>query len=101
MGRKRLSRPWLTPDVMKNIKFKSESFKKFKLGLITHVENKKISNKLNSIVRSAKEKIYKSKFDRSTNDIKSTWKELRKLESFNNKKQSINSIKVDGAVFFR
>ena len=98
MGRKRISRPWLTSDVMKDIKLKSECFKKFKLGLISAEVNKKVRNRVNNVVRKAKIKFYKTKFERNTGDIKSTWRDLRKLVSLGTKRQLIDSVRVNGTV---
>ena len=74
-------------------------FKSCKLGLISDTNYKKIRNHVNRIIVSkAKSNYYKERFSRRINDLKKTWKHIRKLIYVGDCKIKIDSILNDGAV---
>ena len=50
LSEKRLSKPWLTPFIICQIKLKSTYFKHFKNGLISKSANNHLKNKVNKLV---------------------------------------------------
>ena len=82
---------------MKNIKFKSRCFKYFKLRLISQEFNRQVRNKTNKLVREAKLCYYRTRFQDNARCIKDTWKDLRKLATFNARKRScVEQVEVGG-----
>ena len=92
---KRLSKPWVTPGILKSIKTKSHYFKLCKLGAIDRNLNNRYRNKLNSVIRQAKQYYLHKVFRDSTNNIKETWEIIRKLLSGKPSAKSIKSLLVD------
>lgn len=81
IGVKRLNKPWLTPALLCQIKEKSFIFKRFKLGLVSECVNKSVRNRVNVLVKKAREKYYKSVFDNCSGNIGKTWNTIRKIIS--------------------
>jgi len=96
VGRKRLSKPWLTNEILKLAKLKSASFRKYKLGLISDYECRKIRNSVNGAVRKAKISYYRYRFQECVGDMRQTWKNLRKIVSCGNPKLLVNALDIDG-----
>ena len=87
---KKVLNPWITEDISKLIKYKSEYYNLMKMNLITKEENRIFKNKVNSIVRKAKNLYYKNKFNSCQSDLKKTWCLINDILSPNrNKSQSI------------
>ena len=75
---RRLCKPWLSPAIMKSIKTKSQYFKLYKLGIISAELNRRYRNKLTSTIRAAKRLYYHRAFTNNCNDIKKTWRLIKK-----------------------
>ena len=77
---------WITPSIIKSVAKKNKlyvNFKKAKVGSVAR-ENKKEKFKeyecvLNQVIRKAKTNYYTNQFERYVNDIKGTWREIKKL----------------------
>ena len=96
ISKKRMCKPWLTSEVLKLVKYKSKCFKDCKLGLISHNDNRKVRNYVNNTVRKAKLRYYKEVFLNNMNDIKRTWKDIRKIVSSCVKNHSVSSVNFEG-----
>ena len=70
----RLSKLWLSSAILKSLKTKAHYFKLAKLGIISNDINKRYRNKLNYIIRKAKQTYFRDKFSSCRKDIKLTWK---------------------------
>lgn len=92
ISKKRLSKPWLTPEILKHVKYKSLCFKKCKLGLISDADNRKVRNFVNSMVHKARVGYHRDRFQGSMGDMKRTWIYLRKLVSFGGSKQTVDLV---------
>ena len=89
---KRVSKPWLTPQLLNEIKLKSNMFKRYKLGIISELENKLVRNRVNVLVKNAKLKYHKTVFAECNDNLKQTWKNIRNLISSNKTKTSSPSL---------
>ena len=58
---------------------KSESFKRFRLGLITSAENNRLKNLVTNEVRKAKINYHKNLFERCRGNIQQTWRNIKNL----------------------
>ena len=96
---KRLGKPWLTQDLLKQIKQKSFTFKKFKAGLVSESENKSVRNRVNVLVKRAKRDYYRTVLDDCTNDVGRTWKSIRSILSCNKNGSVVEAICCDGVEF--
>ena len=65
------------------------------MGLITEYENKRIRNFVNNIIKRAKNDYYKNRFQNNINDLKQTWRDLRKIVSANSNRRGISEIEYD------
>ena len=75
--KKRFEKPWLTSGILRSIKVKSNYFKLYKLGLISHEINNRFKNKLTQITRTAKKNYYKNKFENCKGNLRETWRGIR------------------------
>ena len=98
VSNKRLCKPWLSSAILKSIKTKSQYFKLFKLGLISAELNKTYRNRLNSTIRAAKQAYYNKAFTDCRNDIRGTWKLIKKLLSKNSKSRNVKSLLINNNV---
>ena len=62
ISQKRISKPWVTLEIKRLIKQKSEYFKLYKMGLISRNTNNLFRNKTNSFISKAKSKYYLNLF---------------------------------------
>ena len=95
---KRLSKPWLTSAILNSIKTKAQYFKWSKLGLISNELNRQYRNKLNSVIRIAKQRYFLHLFELNKNDIKQTWKVIKKLLSQSPRVKRIKNIMINGNI---
>jgi len=73
LTRGRYFKPWITNSIMKCITRKYKLFKLFKRDQIPFVTYNSYKNILTSVVRRAKQRYYKNKFNMYMNDVKRTW----------------------------
>ena len=99
VSEKRLSKPWLTPQLKKLINKKSQYFKLLKMGKISNVTNNIIKNEVNSSVRRAKNNYYIQAFTKAQKDMKKSWNLIRNLLGSEIKKQDVKKLIVDGCEF--
>ena len=81
----------MTTGLIKSIKYKRRLYKKY-INKPTEQNKQKYTtyrNKLTTLLKEAKSKYYKDKFDHGKHDVKKTWK-IIKL-TLNNKTQSLNT----------
>ena len=97
VGRKRFDKPWIISSILRRISEKSRVFKQFKAGLVSDHFNRKIRNEVNVLVKNAKKQYYKTVFNKCTNDIGRTWKNIRKIIA-GSKTFGIGDIRQNGAV---
>ena len=76
---KRLCKPWISSAILQSIKNKAKYFKLCKLGIISNELNRVYRNKLNSVIRLAKQTYFKKMFSDYRDDIRKTWKTIRVL----------------------
>ena len=95
ISQKRLKNRWMTSEVKDLINKKSESYKKFRRGIITREVNNQLKNKINGEVRKAKKLFYKNEFDKFRNNAKKSWYVLNNLMGRDKKRSQITSI-LDG-----
>ena len=73
--------PWLSPGLLKSVNKKNRLYRKFVTLSSTSSETKykAYKNKLTHLIRIAKRKYYDSKFENARNDLKTTWKLLKRF----------------------
>ena len=76
---KLLSKPWLTPGIMKSIKTRAMNFKLLKQGRITIEAHKKYHYLLNKIIEKAKNLYNRNLFSRNKKNPKKTWSIIKNL----------------------
>ena len=89
---KKVLNPWMNPGLSELVKCKSQYYKLYLQGFITKIQNNTYRNKVNSIIRKAKNTYYQYLFERNKSDIKSTWKIIRNLTSRNTIKSHISEL---------
>ena len=67
---KRLKNRWITQDIKRLINVKSETCKKWRMGLINKAENNSIKNRINSQVKWTKTKYYTDSLQVHRNNMK-------------------------------
>ena len=95
INRKRLNNPWISSEIMRAIKMKSENFKRYKAGLLSRFQYNRYNNRLESTIRLAKKNFYKSKFESYRDDLRSAWKTIRGILG-GKSNRSVRSIIVNG-----
>ena len=94
--RKRLLKPWLNPYLLNLIKQKSEYYKLYKLGIISHENNSRFRNSVNYNIRKAKKDYYMNIFDIYKTNIRKNWSKIYELMGKSNARTSIKSLNIDG-----
>ena len=89
---KRYINKWLTHEVKKLIDKKSESFKKFRNGLITRAENNRLKNHINAQVNKAKNKYYTETFYTYRKNMKKSCSLLQDLMGTKKSKREITCL---------
>ena len=89
----RLKTPWLTKGLRKSIKHKNRLYKAFIKSPSTLREShyKNFRDKLTHLIRRAKRTYYDGKFERTKNDLKSTWKLINEIINKRNSKRAMTS----------
>ena len=70
---KRIEKPWLTSGIMESIKTKSYYFSLYRRGFISKEINNRYKNKLNKIIKRAKNTYYSRFFEENKRNLKKTW----------------------------
>ena len=91
----RLQKPWLSSEIMRSVRIKSQNFKLYKLGMISRAHHRAFNNCLSSKIKIAKSNYYKKSFDNSRCNIKKTWSIIKGLLSRNVNRKSIKKLIVD------
>ena len=89
---KRVTNPWVTPQLSKLLKSKSDYFYLYKKNLVSKLDNNRYKNRLNKLIKKVKSKYYHNLFDRNRNNMKKTWKTINSLLSKNVNKNTIKKI---------
>ena len=88
LANKKVLNPWMTDNISRLIKYKSQYFNLLRMNIITMEENRIFRNKVNSIIRKAKNSYYRNKFNSCQSDIKKTWSLINDILSPNRKKSN-------------
>ena len=92
MSQKRFSKPWLTRDIMRMVKLKTDYFRLLKRGLITCRVNNELKNRIGKKINDAKRDFFTNQFNKLRHDAKKTWILLRKLTGHSKSKPNIEKI---------
>ena len=76
---KKLTMPWISKELVKNIKFKQSLFKHYKAGIIEPGVYKSYCNNLKSKITLAKKNYYHAAFRQAEKNIKRTWEQINNL----------------------
>ncbi len=92
---KRLSNPWLTPNILASIKHKSNLFKMYKLGTIDHNTYTQYRNRVTRIIRTAKTNYYMNIFNSFRHNTKKIWQTINELSGKHLPKTNISNIRLN------
>jgi len=98
MSRRKYLKPWITNSIMKCVTRKYYLFKQYKSNEIPYERYNIYKNLLTSIMRKAKTRYYKNKFDSYTGDIKKTWDLANSLIKPKTRNATNIELDVDGCV---
>lgn len=98
LSSKTLDNPWITNYVKNLIKYKSQYFKLFKLGIISKECNNKFKNKVTSAVREAKDNYYQNLFSCNASNSKTKWKNLNYIMGNTNKPSPLEKLNFNDEV---
>lgn len=77
---KRISKPWITPELLTHIKERQKLYKKFlKKPISLGTAYKERRNRVNNLIKEAKIQYYKSKFSSCEGNGKQTWKIINEI----------------------
>ena len=95
---KRLKKPWLSRYVLGLIKRKSEYFRLFKMGILSRECNNSFRNRVNSIVKKAKDDYHNNLFSNNENSNQ-CWKTINKLMGRDKQSNPIGKMVFDNETF--
>ena len=87
-----LSKPWITPAILKLIKPKSDVFQQYQRGLISVRQNNLIKNKITSAIRIYKRDSYRNSFRKFRNNMHKTWSTITSVLRTSHNKKTIKAI---------
>ena len=70
VSRRRLSKPWLTDEILDLVRLKYRYFNRYKRGIISKASNNVLKNQCKSIIRRARRNYYHEYFQNHRNDMK-------------------------------
>lgn len=94
---KRLHKPWITNEILEQIRLKSCFFKLYRRGLISKNENNYHKNRCHTIIRQAKRNYFHSYFNNYKSNMKKYWAGIKCLIGKGNKRKgnTIDSLVID------
>ena len=92
ISKKRMSKPWITPNILSLIKQKSNAFQLYRRGIISMRENNLIKNKITSAIRISKRQPYKNTFNKFKNNMHKTWSTIKSVLQSSQNKNTIKAI---------
>ena len=95
-----VGKPWITPQILKLSKMKSQYYKMCQLGILSVSENNLFKNKVVRIIRKNKTRYYESAFARNKTNIKGTWILINELASREISQSKIKSIIWNNVEFY-
>ena len=96
---KRLRRPWITSEVKRYIKIKSEHFKLFKQGYITRAVNNQMRNKVNKIVKQSRDQYYLCEFNKFKSNNSKKWRLIHELSGTYKIKHDISELFINNITY--
>ena len=91
----KLKKPWITTEVLANIRHKYDLFKRYKTGQITYDIFQSYKSVLKKKLKKAKKDYYMNKFKDCQGDSASTWKITNNILNNKNKSTAPSLIKYD------
>lgn len=82
---KRLSKPWVTDDLLLAINRKHSLFKDYKLGVVSFDMYKQYNNFVTREIKKSKKSYFDYKFQQCRGNLRGTWKQLNELLNRKNK----------------
>ena len=91
---KKFKKPWITKNILKNIKKRQNYFILLKLNKITNDTYKRFRNFVNSQIRHSKREYFETLFEKYKKDVKMTWNTINTIlkPNKNSKYKSIKKI---------
>jgi hypothetical protein len=79
--RSRLSKPWLTDELIRASDTKHLLFRLYRDGIVPFLEYNRFKNKFTSLLRISKRRYYVRLFDQCKSNMKDTWKNIKSILS--------------------
>ena len=93
---KSISKPWVTPELIKHIKERHKLYKKYlKRPLSFGQQYRELRNRVNTMLINAKKQYYKTKFKETTGNSKKTWELINEVINKSKEKPKIEYINVN------
>ena len=83
---------WMTPEIIKLIKYKNLMFELYKNGLVPIETNKLCKNKVQKIIKKSKDNYFLNAFERCKSNMRETWNLIRSLSGAQLRKGEILSL---------
>ena len=99
ISEKRLKNPWISQDVMRLIRQKSEYFRLYRIGIISRETNNRFKNKVNKVVRKARDNYHLNRFNSIQTNKALTWNQIGDIMGNKSKNKTIDELVVDGVSF--
>ena len=99
ISEKRLQKPWFSNEIKKCIKDKSDYFKLFKAGYISLELNNQMRNKVNRMVKKAKDSYYLNAFNRMRGNARKIWELIHDLSDSKKNRQPVSKLTVENITY--
>ena len=99
VSNKKVSKPWITPEVKRLADEKSKMYKYYRLGFISKQSNNSFRNEINRKVKEARVNYYDRMFNAYMSDAKRYWKLVGEVLGSKRSKSEVNSLSVNGETF--
>ena len=93
---KNIDKPWISPAIRNSIRTKSNYFKLFKQGIISHERNNAYKRVLSKTIRAAKRNYFFNYFELNMNNVKKSWDGIRNLMGNNRQKKNVKAMFING-----
>ena len=92
ISKKRLSKPWITNEILDLVNLKSTCFTMLRRNLISQSFNNFLKNRINSTLRKAKTNYYRRKFNYFKTNLRKTWDMIRHVLSLTKNRNTVKAI---------
>ena len=100
VSNRHLNNVWMTSELRKLVKFKSQYFHLHRIGIVSTAENRMFSNRVKCLIKQSKENYFRKILNLNRNNMQKTWKTLNYLIKGNLDKNHIKHLIVNDIDLF-